>query len=508
MAQFFETEGTLFLLLALIFPILFIFINHLKTYFVSNSPPLPPGPTPWPVLGNIPQMVSSMPPHITLTNFAKTYGPLISLKLGTQRLVVASSPDAAREILKTNDRILSGRYVPQSMPYTKSELNQSSLGWTEECNDNWKHLRIICKTGLFSNKAMDSQAILREKHISTLVNFLRGKEGEVMKISELVFTTVFNILGNALMSRDFIGLEEKNEDGGLKCVIWEAMKVGAAPNLADFYPILSTLDLQGLRQKTSGFAQRMHAVWRPTIEERRTRMGDFCSHNDFLDTLLGKDFTNKQINQLFTELFSAGTDTTTATIEWTMAEIMKNQECMEKVRAEIESEIKEDFPKNVHLMELPYLQACIKEALRLHPPAPFLLPHRAIETCRVMNYTVPKNARVLVNIWAIGRDPSTWEEPFKFKPERFLNSNIDYKGNDFEFLPFSAGRRICPGLPMAAKSVPVILVSLIHFFDWSIPDGIDPRELNLKEKFGITMQMEHPLSLIFKARNDYKSCAK
>ncbi|KAG8382292.1 hypothetical protein BUALT_Bualt05G0061600 [Buddleja alternifolia] len=114
-------------------PLIYTIIKHYKSSFTSNSPPLPP----WPILGNIPKMGSSSKPHVTLTNFAKFYGPLISLKLGTQRLIVASSPDAAIQILKTKHRIFSGRYVPHSLPVPKSELNQSSLGWTEECNEYW-----------------------------------------------------------------------------------------------------------------------------------------------------------------------------------------------------------------------------------------------------------------------------------------------------------------------------------------------------------------------------------
>lgn len=155
-----------------------------------------------------------------------------------------------------------------------------------------------------------------------------------------------------------------------------------------------------------------------------------------------------------------------------MAELIKNPESMEKVVEELEGIVlNQDSVKESNLLKLSYLQACIKETLRLHPPAPLLLPHRASETCQVMNYRIPKDAQVLVNVWAIGRDPSIWDEPLKFKPERFLNSAaMDFnKGNDFELLPFGAGRRICPGLSMAARHVPSVLASLIHCFGWSIP---------------------------------------
>ncbi|KAL2543638.1 Cytochrome [Forsythia ovata] len=499
MAQFLETKESYFLLPVFFLPLLFIIIKNLKSCFVSkNRQKLPPGPKPWPILGNIPHI--GLMPHVSLTNLAKIYGPLMSLKLGTQCMIVGSTPEAAAEILKSKDRIFSGRYVPKALPATKEELNHSSLGWTEDCNDNWKFLRTLCRAELFSNKALESQAGSREKSITGLTNFVGSKEGEEVKVAELVFATVFNVLGNSMMSRDFIGLEEKNADGGMKGLIRALMEVAAAPNLSDFYPFLSKLDLQGIRRKSAVLMEKMQALWEPIIEERRKGRNNSSIHQDFLDSLLDNSFSNNRINQLFMELFSAGTDTTTSTVEWTMAELFKNPKAMKNVRQEIDTEINKDFPKNSHLMQLPYLEACIKETLRLHPPAPLLLPHRALDTCQVMNYTVPKNAQVVVNAWAIGRDPSIWDEPLEFRPERFLTSTLDFKGNDFEFLPFSAGRRICPGLPMAVKTVPLILASLIYFFDWSLPRGKDPKELNMNEKFGVTMQMEHPLVLVPTAR--------
>ncbi|PON66460.1 Cytochrome P450, E-class, group I [Trema orientale] len=152
------------------------------------------------------------------------------------------------------------------------------------------------------------------------------------------------------------------------------------------------------------------------------------------------------------------------------------------------------------ISQLPYLNACFKETLRLHPPAPFLLPHFAPETCEVMNYTVPKNSRVFVNVWAIGRDPTFWEDPLLFKPDRFLGSNLEFKGHDFEFLPFGSGRRICPGLMMGSKQVLLIMANLVRFFDWSLPNNDDPGDLDMGERLGITMQKEQPLLLIPKIK--------
>lgn len=172
---------------------------------------------------------------------------------------------------------------------------------------------------------------------------------------------------------------------------------------------------------------------------------------------------------------------------------------MRKVCDELNQEIPGGIIKSEsQLSNLPYLQACIKETLRLHPPGPLLLPRRATETCKVMNFNVPKDTQIYVNIWAIGRDPSIWgDDALSFKPERFLNCNLDYRGNDFEFLPFGSGRRICPGLPIASKQVQLSLVSLLYHFQWEIPDNMDAMKvIDMKEKFGVTLQKEVPLVLI------------
>ncbi|XP_068638777.1 (S)-N-methylcoclaurine 3'-hydroxylase isozyme 1-like [Aristolochia californica] len=481
-------------LLLLLIPLIFLILKHL-TQIVSSRPPLPPGPQPWPLIGNLLHMVKK--PHIKLTELTQTHGPLISLRLGTQLLVVGSSPYTASEILKSHDRILSARHVPKVSPVPGPELEHRSLVWQSECGDRWKVLRTICRTGLFSPKAIDGQSPIREKKVMEMVEYLAAKEGEVVNVAEAVFATVFNILGNLLLSKDFIDLEDERAAGGLKGLIWRMMELGSTPNISDFYPILAGLDLQGLKKKAWKCTRSMFAVWEVLLKERRQgRDGNASRRQDFLDVLLDNDFSDDQINSLILELFTAGTDTSTTTVEWAMAELIKNPEVMNNVRKELESKIKEKVIRESDLPVLPYSQACVKETLRLHPPVPLLLPHRASENCKIMGYGIPKDTPVQVNVWAIGREPTTWTNPLAFTPERFLISELDYKGNHFEFIPFGAGRRICPGLPMATRLVHFILACLIHNFEWSLPSEMNPIVLDMDEKFGVTLQKKEPLFLI------------
>lgn len=201
---------------------------------------------------------------------------------------------------------------------------------------------------------------------------------------------------------------------------------------------------------------------------------------------------------IFQEIFPAACGNLTSTIEWAMAELIKNRAAMNKLLQELQGVIDINGSNSIReseISKLPYLNACVKETLRLHPPIAFV-PHLASATCEVMNYTVPKGSLIMVNLWALGHDPDTWKDPFSFKPERFLDSDMDYEGHDFEYLPFGAGRRMCPGLDYAAKQVHFIVASLLHSFDWSLPDNGDPSQLDMNEKYGVPVQKEKPLILV------------
>ncbi|PON58362.1 Cytochrome P450, E-class, group I [Parasponia andersonii] len=484
-------------LLFLLLPLIFLLSKHL----LKSSPILPPGPFGWPIIGNIFQVGSN--PHQTFAHLAKSYGPLFSLKLGTQLVIVGSSPAAAMEILKTHDRNLSARFVPHVAPAKSLEASDSSLGWVGECNDSWKYLRTVCKTELFSGKAINSQANIRDQKVIEMLGFVAKMKGEVVKIREIAFAAILNMLSNIMVSRDLAELEYESLNGGICGLMRKITDVASSPNISDFYPFLGPFDLQNLQKKAKELCNKACEMWDQIIEERKQRKTseiDSCPDRDFLDSLIRHGFSNDQINVLFVELFSAGTETSSSTVEWTMAELIRNPRCLKIVQEELAREIGEDLVKESDLPKLSYLQGCVKEILRLHPAGPLLLPHRAAESCTVMNYTIPKDSQVIVNVWAIGRDPSSWKEPLEFEPERFLNSSLDFKGNDFEFFPFGSGRRICPGMSMAAKQIPLIVASLIHSFDWSLPQGMIPNDIDMAEKFGLAMRMEQPLLLIPKAK--------
>nr|GEW30731.1 cytochrome P450 [Tanacetum cinerariifolium] len=394
-------ENTLLSFFFFILTPFFLWFITNKLYNTKEN--LPPGPPQLPIIGNIHQFIGKKP-HVSTAVFATKYGPLMSLRLGSQHLVVASSPEASMQILK---RVLA-------------------------------ILRTLCRVEIFSAKSIEAQSDLRNEKLAQLLDFLNITEGKVVKVEEVIFTTLFNTMSNILFSKDFLDLKGDHATANwMKMALQKALENAMVPNVKR-------------RDRRASLNETNDVV---VVEKK-----------DFLDQLLDNNFTDLQINTLVSELFIAGTDTVVSTIEWAMAELLKNKEIMKKVQEELKSEInsnssimKFDFSKAT------YFNACIKETLRLHPVVPLLIPRRAVETCEVMGYTIPQNSQIWVNIWAISRDPKVWDEPNVFKPERFI-------------------------------------ASLILGFDWVLPHGEDPANLDMNEHFGVTLQKEKPLELIFKRK--------
>lgn len=195
------------------------------------------------------------------------------------------------------------------------------------------------------------------------------------------------------------------------------------------------------------------------------------------------------------DMITGGTDTSSNTIEFAIAEMMYKPEVMKRVQEELEAVVgKDNMVEESHIHKLSYLQAVMKETLRLHPVLPLLIPHCPSETTNVGGYTIPKGSRVFLNVWAIHRDPSIWENPLEFDPTRFLlDAKLDFSGNDFSYFPFGSGRRICAGIAMAERTVLYFLATLLHLFDWTIPQG---KELDVSERFGIVLKKKVPLVAI------------
>lgn len=361
-------------------------------------------------------------------------------------------------------------------------------------------------SNIFSGNKLDAGQHLRSKKVHELIGYCRrcSQTGEAVDMGQAVFRTSLNLLSNTIFSKD---LTDPYEDTGkeFKDLVWNIMVEAGKPNLVDFFPVLEKIDPQGIRRRMTLHFEKLLEMFSDLISERLElrKLGKSVGNGDVIDELLdiseenSDEIDRTHIEHLLMDLFTAGTDTTSSSVEWAMAELLKNSEAMVKAKAELNQVIgKGKVVEEADVSQLPYLRSIVKETLRIHPPAPFLIPRKVEEETEVCGYTIPKGSQILVNAWAIGRDPVLWDNPLSFQPKRFLASEIDVKGLDFELIPFGAGRRICPGLPLAMRMVPVMLGSLLNLFDWKIEGGIAPKELDMEEMFGITLQKFHSLRAV------------
>ncbi|KAG9441543.1 hypothetical protein H6P81_017397 [Aristolochia fimbriata] len=428
---------------------------------------LPPGPVPAPIFGSLFKLGDK--PHVSLTELAARYGPVVRLRLGRVTTVVVSSAATAREVLQKHDQTFAGRIVTDWV--RELGVDELSMVWAQP-GPLWRRLRSLCNTCVFSSQRLDAGRDLRRRKIEDLIAHVDNRASSGKAFKDLISALI--------------------EEGG-------------KPNIVDFFPILRPLDPQGIRREMKSGFGKLYEIFEQRIRDRQVTRATtmttsgYQRRNDFLEALLdqkeinGAELSPMELKSLFADLFVAGTSTSSDTVEWAMAELLLNPEAMAQAITELHDTI--DPGREVEesdIARLPYLQAIVKETLRLHPAAPLVL-HRAICDGEISSYSVPKDTRVIVNVWAISRDGEIWEDPTCFKPERFLDSKVDYIGQHFEFIPFGAGRRMCPGMPLAIRMVNLMLASLLHSFAWELPRGMTGTDLDMTEKFGLTLQKSVPL---------------
>ncbi|XP_010506516.1 PREDICTED: cytochrome P450 76C1 [Camelina sativa] len=495
----------LFLLCCFILSCFLIFTTTRSRQISRKATALPPGPPRLPIIGNI-HLVGKHP-HRSFADLSKTYGPVMSLKLGSLNTVVIASPQAAREVLRTHDQILSGRSPTNSIRSINHQ--DASLVWLPASTARWRLYRRLSVTQLFSPQRLEATKAMRANKVKELVSFISESSDreESVDISRASFITTLNIISNILFSADLGTYNAKDSVNGVQDTVISVMETVGKPDAANYFPLLRFLDLQGNRKTMKACTERLFRVFRGFIDAKIAEKSSQSnpkdvSKNDFVDNLLNYKGDEAEINisdieHLVLDMFTAGSDTSSSTLEWAMAELLRNPKTMLKAQAEMDRVIGQNgMVEDSDISELPYLQAVVKETFRLHPGAPFLVPRKAESDVEILGFMVLKDTQVLVNVWGIGRDPSVWENPTLFEPERFLGKEIDLRGRDYEFTPFGAGRRICPGLPFAVKTVSLMLASLLYSFDWKLPNGVVSENLDMDETFGITLHKTKPLHAI------------
>ncbi|CAL5009214.1 unnamed protein product [Urochloa decumbens] len=482
---------------------------------------LPPSPPALPIIGHL-HLVGDLP-HVSLRDLAAKHGPdLMLLRLGTVPTVIASSPRAAQAILRTHDHVFASR--PSSTVFDALLYGSSSDIAFAPYGEHWRQARKLVTAHLFTVKKVHAYRHARKQEVSLVMAKIReaAEACTAVDMSEMM-----NAFSNDMVSRAVSGkfFREEGRNKLFRELVDTNSILFGGFSLEEYFPgVVANSSLGSLTRwfPRNRQARHTHKRWDDLLEtiirDHETRNSsimhprnvDQAAESDFTDVLLSvqQDYgiTRDHIKAILVDMFGAGTDTSSLVLGFAMAELMRNPRHMTKLQGEVRRHTPEgqEMVDEENLPIMAYLKAVVKETLRLHQPAPLLLPHLSMADCVVEGYSIPSGTRVIINSWAISRDPESWEKPEEFMPERFVDGGsaaaIDFKGNDFEFLPFGAGRRICPGLNFGLATVEIMLANLIYCFDWQLPNGMEAKDVDMTEVFGLSLHPKEKLMLIPKLR--------
>uniref|UniRef100_A0A2N9GV61 Cytochrome P450 n=1 Tax=Fagus sylvatica TaxID=28930 RepID=A0A2N9GV61_FAGSY len=447
-----------------------------------------------------------MQPHRSLRALAQRHGPLMLFHIGSKPILVVSSANAAREIMKTHDLVFANRpksRIAEKLLYNYKELASAPYG------DYWRQMKSILVLHLLSNKRVRSFRAVREEELSLVIEKIK------LQCCSVNLSEVFAKLTNDVICRVALGRKYNGGEGQMKFkeLLEEFLELLSVYSVGDYIPWLSWVSrVNGLDARMEKVAKQFDDFLEGVIEEHinchnKGSDSHVASHEnedqkDFVDVLLwiqkeniiGFPIDRVSIKALILDAFVAGTETTYTVLEWAMTELLRHPKMMKKLQNEVrvidgtKKDIIEDDLDKMH-----YLKAVIKEVLRLHPPFPLLVPRESIQDAKTQGYDIAAGTQVIINAWAIGRDPMSWDEPEEFQPERFLNSSIDFRGHDFQLIPFGAGRRGCPGINFSMATIELVLANLVHYFDWTLPGGAKGEDLDMTECIGLSIHRKFPL---------------
>ncbi|KAL2634448.1 hypothetical protein R1flu_005927 [Riccia fluitans] len=467
--------------------------------FISRAETHNPGPRGYPIVGCLMEMGTQA--HRKLARLARDYGAesLMALSMGSTRLVVASSPETAREILHST--AFSDRPIKQS---AQQLLFARAIGFAPH-GEYWRRLRRIAANHLFSPKRIAAHGAARLHECNLMVETLNAlssmvDDGHVTVRKHLQHAALNNIMSSVFGRRfDFYSPEGER----LKEMVREGFDLLGAFNWADHLPLLQPLDPQNIYGRCANLVPKVVAFVQNIIDEHRLDASlakDCNAEMDFVDVLLGMEGDDKlsdaDMIAVLWEMIFRGTDTTAILTEWILAELVVHPEIQSKLRQELRNVVGDAKSiTEAHIACSPYLLAVVKETLRLHPPGPLLSWARlSTRDIHVAGHLVPAGTTAMVNMWAITHDEKIWENPLEFRPERFTSGDggveVDVKGSDMRLAPFGAGRRVCPGRTLGMATVQMWIAKLVLEFEWSMSSK---QPVVLDEILKLSSEMRQPL---------------
>ncbi|KAK8655805.1 hypothetical protein V6N13_108371 [Hibiscus sabdariffa] len=458
-----------------------------------------PGPVGLPLMGLL-TVFNGSTPHRVLTKLAKTLNAvkLMAFSVGFTRFIISSCTETAREIL--NNPAFADRPVKES---AYELLFDRAMGFAP-FGEYWRNLRRISATHLFSPKRIAaSEAYRREIGIKMMeeIKGLMEARGEVQIKRVLQFGSLNNVMAT-VFGKKYYDFERAGEGFQLDDLVSEGYELLGIFNWSDHFPLLSWLDLQGVRKRCRSLVSKVSVFVGKIIEEHRLKRvsgglkDDCCEVGDFIQVLLDLEqhekLSDSDMIAVLWEMVFRGTDTVAIMLEWVLARMVLHPEIQAMTQAEIDLFVgKSKLVSDSDIHCLQYLQAIVKETLRLHPPGPLLSWARlAIHDVKVAGHFIPAGTTAMVNMWAITHDEKVWAEPERFKPERFMEQEVSILGSDLRLAPFGSGRRVCPGKAMGLATVHLWLAQLLQGFKW-VP--CNEGNVNLTEHLKLSMEMKNPL---------------
>nr|GMC75847.1 cytochrome P450 CYP82D47-like [Ipomoea batatas] len=508
-------------LLALgLFVIIYLLLWGRKTRKSYNLPPEPAGALPF--IGHLHKLDGQGVPLARLWgSLADKYGPIFTVRLGVHRTLVVSSWEAVKDCFTTHDKDFADRSVLSAATYLG--YNYAMLSFTTY-GPYWRKLRKLLATQVLSAKRLEELKHVRVAELQLNIKELYGSKipaNQKINIGQWFEKLTLNVVLKIVAGKRYSNLVI-NDDGSdfeeaqrIINAIKDHMYLDAQLVLYDAipFPLFKWIDFQGyIKAMKRNFKETdsILQVWIDEHVERRRRLNGGADDRDFIDVMfsvIDDEFTSDHghsqetvIKATAMSMILDASDTTAAHLTWTLSLLLNNGDAMKRAQEEIDAQVgKGGWVEDSDVDNLPYLQAIVKETLRLYPPAPVLVPHEAMQDCNVGGYHIPRGTRLYVNAWKLHRDPRVWCDPEKFVPERFLTTHakVDASGRHFEFVPFSSGRRSCPGIAYTLQVTHLTLARLLQGFNFSIESG---SEVDMTETPGTTMHKAAPLEVFVAPR--------
>lgn len=461
---------------------------------------LPPGPPAWPIVGNLLQIGSSGGAlERSVKKFHQRYGPIFTIWVGSRPMLMIAGRELSHEALLQKGAVFADR--PLARGATKMfDIKQHSV-LSAVYGPLWRTVRRNLVNEALGPSAMKVFREVREWSIDRLVENLRNeaaRSGGAVSVVEQFRTALFCIV----MWMCFGNKPEEETLLSVQGIIRELSLIGRA--LDEVLPIPEFF-YRRRRARLAEIRRRQRQALLALVNRRRGVPPQAGSA--YVDTLLhltvdnGQRLDDDDLVALCTEFILAGTDTTTTSLQWLMANLVIRQDVQGRLYDEIVGVTGRKKPvEEDDLQRMPYLQAVVMESLRRHPPGHFVFPHAVTRPCELAGYEVPTDATVNFYVAGMGMDPGMWQNPWEFRPERFADEGVevDLMGSkEIKMMPFGAGRRICPGIGMAMLHLNLIVARLVQEFAWECKPG---ETVDLSETLELTMVMKYPLQAVIKER--------